>query len=92
MYERDWSAAGCSGYIEYSVGGGILGIGFSNPVAGKNKIGCGLDGKSAWDKMEDHGYKPFVETFRIGGVEFVCTESCTGGDVNQAKLLLSVVK
>lgn len=57
-YERDWSTAGCSGWVSYTmahVQGSIPAIcfAFSNPVVGMNKIGVGLDDK-IWDNMESY--------------------------------------
>ena len=37
--------AGCSGYVQYSMSGVILTIGFSNPSVGNNKVGVGFSGK-----------------------------------------------
>lgn len=45
-YEKDWSAAGCSGYTQYKMAGIIVTIAFSNPDAGANKINIGTDGMS----------------------------------------------
>ena len=41
-YERDWSMAGCSGYVQYLVDGSTITIAFSNPSAGGNKVGVGM--------------------------------------------------
>lgn len=90
-YERDNAPTGCSGYVEYDLGGnGNLTIAFSNPYAGKNKLGVGVGGKSVWDNMDAHDYKPFVESIVLGGKEFTATCDCSGGDVNQAHVILNV--
>lgn len=89
MYERDWALAGCSGWIKYDLNGGKIYIAFSNPASGRNKLGCGTD-KSVWDQMGNHDYDPFTEELAISGVTFVASEKCTGGDVNEAIVALTV--
>ena len=41
-YERNWSMAGCSGYVQYLVNGNTVTIAFSNPSVGNNKVGVGI--------------------------------------------------
>ena len=43
LYERDWSLAGCSGYVQYNMNGNIVTIAFSNPSVGTNKVGVGAE-------------------------------------------------
>ncbi len=74
MYERDHSLAGCSGYINYGLNGGTVTVAFSNPSVGKNKVGCGVSGKSVWKDMDAHDYEPFTETFDINNVGFTAYE------------------
>ena len=45
-YERDWALAGCSGYVTYKMNGNIVTIAFSNPSAGNNKVGVGVECES----------------------------------------------
>ena len=42
-YERNWSMAGCSGYVQYNMNGNIVTIAFSNPSVGSNKVGVGVE-------------------------------------------------
>ena len=42
-YERDWALSGCSGYVQYVMNGNIITIAFSNPSAGTNKVGVGVE-------------------------------------------------
>ena len=83
-YEKDYSLAGCSGYVQFRMSGVLVTIAFSNPVIGYNKLGVGTGGKEVWDDMEDHDYKPFVQEISIGDgvVYFNC--KCTGGYTNAA--------
>jgi len=82
-YERDWSLAGCSGYVTYIMGQTMLTIAFSNPSVGYNKLGVGIgtNGKDVWDQMTDHGYKPFSLILPVDGnnlmFDCLCTESST---------------
>lgn len=89
MYEKDWSTAGCSGYVQYSLNGVTVTFGFSNPVSGANKLGVGTNGKGVWNNMGAHDYKPFVEEFTIGGVKYYANCKCTGGSVNQATVKIA---
>lgn len=41
-YERNWSMAGCSGFVQYMMNGNTLTVGFSNPSVGDNKVGVGI--------------------------------------------------
>lgn len=88
MYERDDALAGCSGYINYVINDGIVTFAFSNPSVGSNKVGCGVNDRKVWDKMDDHSYKPFAQRFSINEVKFVANESCSGGKVNKANVEL----
>ncbi len=72
--EKDWSLAGCSGYVTYTMGGTDVTIGFSNPSSGYNKLGVGTDGKKVWNDMSNYSYKSFVETVTLQkgvGLNFV---------------------
>ena len=42
LYEKDWALSGCSGYVQYLMGGKPVTIAFSNPSVGHNKVGVGL--------------------------------------------------
>ena len=82
-YESDGSWSGCSGYVTYRIGGTDLTIAFSNPASGSNKMGVGLMVREAWDGMNDHDYKSFVEDFYSsdGTLRTVYCE-VTGGTTN----------
>ena len=84
IYEVDWSVVGCSGYVEYEMSGMPVGIAFSNPSVGTNKLGVGITGDSAWEGMDYHNYEAFVVPLTIAGksVHFNCI--CTGGSTNKA--------
>lgn len=89
-YESDWSTAGCSGYAQYSMGErGEVTIAFSNPASGTNKFGVGVGGKSVWENIDDHGYNTFLQEFQLGDARFPATCRCTGGDVNDASVIIN---
>ena len=83
-YEKDWSWAGCSGYVTYRMYDTEITFAFSNPASGTNKLGVGTGGKSVWDNMENHDYNQFtVKVDASGGkaiLQFDC--HCTGGSTN----------
>ena len=82
-YERDWSSAGCSGYVTYEMLGMEITIAFSNPSSGHNKLGVGTSGKIVWDNMENHDYKEFPVNIDLrDGSTLIFTCHCTGGDTN----------
>jgi len=85
-YERDWSLAGCSGYVQYKMSGTVITIGFSNPTFGTNKLGVGTTGKGVWDDMGNHSYQPFVIKIQIDGKELNFNCQCTGGTTNVAEV------
>lgn len=78
--EKDYSWAGCSGYVVYTANGRKIAIAFSNPRVGRNKVGVGTDGRQTWDNMDNHGYKPFIEY----ADRYTALCSCTGDNVNFA--------
>ena len=84
LYERDNSWAGCSGYVNYTMGSRTVTIGFSNPAAGKNKLDVGTSGKGVWDDMGNHNYDPFVVKITIDGVTLNFNCQCTGSTTNVA--------
>ena len=92
-YEKDNSWAGCSGYVQYKMGKSVVTIAFSNPASGSNKLGCGTDGKRAWDNMHSHDYNPF--TFQIsidtgsGTKQLDFKQHCTGGTTNDAAVKIT---
>lgn len=88
-YERDWSLAGCSGYVTYEMGGHQVTIAFSNPSVGVNKLGVGTNGKGVWDDMGDHDYKPFVVQITVNGVRLNFNCKCTGSTTNTATVDIS---
>ena len=83
-YEKDWSWAGCSGYVTYSMFDTDITIAFSNPSAGSNKLGVGTDGKKVWDDMSDHSYNNFTINIDASSgeakLQFDC--KCTEGSTN----------
>ena len=81
-YEKDWSFAGCSGYVTYKMGSTEVTIGFSNPLVGFNKLGVGTDGSTVWDEMTDHDYKNFNVFLTVSGVSLVFHCKCTGDTTN----------
>lgn len=87
-YERDNSWAGCSGYVQYEIGGELIAFGFSNPVVGWNKLGVGKGGMEVWDKMSDQGYRPFVERIMVnkGNIELNFNCQCTGSTTNHCTI------
>ena len=84
-YELHYSLNGCSGYVQYEIGGTLISFAFSNPVLGWNKLGVGKGGMEVWDNMTDHDYNPFTETIILNQenitLNFNC--QCTGGTTNQ---------
>jgi hypothetical protein len=87
-YEKDYALAGCSGYVNYTLGTGEVTIAFSNPSVGSNKLGVGVGGHDVWDKMDSHDYKEFTVGFKVEKDKFMATCCCTGGDVNDAQVTL----
>ena len=85
-YERDWSLAGCSGYVQYKMGKSttVVTIAFSNPNVFTNKLGVGITGPKVWDDMENHGNNEFVEQISVGDVVLYFRCQCTSGKMNTA--------
>lgn len=82
-YERDWSWAGCSGYVTYEMLGKEITIAFSNPSSGHNKLGVGTGGKIVWDNMESHGYHTFPVNIDLSnGNTLIFTCQCSKGTTN----------
>ncbi len=82
-YETDNTIYGCSGYVQYNIGGTVVTIAFANPTYGYNKLGVGTgSGKEVWDKKGTHTSSPFVVTIRIGSgvLDFHC--ACTRSTTN----------
>lgn len=89
-YERDWSGAGCSGWVCYALNGNNLYFAFSNPSFGTNKIGLG-NSDSVWDNMDAH-YGPFYGPFDIKFTDSTWVTAqirSTGGATNTATWLLA---
>lgn len=53
-YERDWALSGCSGYVQYVMNGNIVTIAFSNPSAGTNKVGVGV--QETGESVSEYGF------------------------------------
>ena len=85
-YERDWSLAGCSGYVTYIMGQTMVTIAFSNPSIGYNKLGVGISthGKDVWDEMGDHNYQPFNVILPVDGKNLIFYCQCTGSSTNNS--------
>ena len=81
-YELDYTMAGCSGYVVYEMGGSEVTIAFSNPAAGRNKLGVGITGKRVWDEKSCHGYKDFDVLLTITDKILLCHCNCTGSKMN----------
>ena len=84
-YERDWSWAGCSGYVTYNMFDTDITIAFSNPLIVSNKLGVGTGGRGVWENMWDsHDYKEFTVNIDASNgnakMQFDC--QCTGGRTN----------
>ena len=90
-YERDGSAAGCSGFVTYTMGGTDLTIAFSNPSVGSNKLGVGTTGGGVWDNMSSHDYGPFTVNITLCDttkLAIVC--QCSGGNTNSCTVKIEV--
>ena len=81
-YEKDFSMAGCSGYIIYEMEGTEVTIAFSNPSAGRNKLGVGVTGKNVWNEMSDHRYESFDVLLPIADKQLLFRCKCTGSSMN----------
>ena len=86
-YERDWSLAGCSGFVKYRMGSTQkspeITISFSNPVVGYSKLNVGNEGMRVWDEMtHHHNYRNFNVFLKISGKNLVFCCQCTGGTTN----------
>ena len=89
-YERDWSLAGCSGFVTYVVDGTDITIAFSNPLFGTNKLGVGIEGKGVWDSMGCQDYRPFryfVET-KQSSATLLFYLRCTSGSTNVCSVIM----
>lgn len=94
-YELDWSWAGCSGYVTYSMFDTNITIAFSNPFLGNNKLGVGTGGKKVWEEMSNHDYNVFTEDVNASGdnkakIKFQCM--CTGGRTNICSVNIKACK
>ena len=90
-YERDYSLAGCSGYVTYEIGGTPVSIAFSNPLVGTNKLGVGTGGQAVWDNMTEHDYEDFTERIEVKSgptLTFQC--QCTAGPTNLCVIYVKV--
>lgn len=88
MYEKDNASTGCSGYVNFRVCGKTIGIGFSNPFWGYNKLGIDKNGgEKAWDNMGSP-YKKWeqkkIDIDSQGSLLFCFT--CSGGTTNIATI------
>ena len=89
-YERDWSMAGCSGYVTYKMNNTNVTIAFSNPLLGVNTLGVGTGEMKVWDYMDNHRYQGFTEKLNCSdGVILSCHCECTGGNTNTCSVYLA---
>ena len=89
-YERDWSMAGCSGYVTYKMNNTNVTIAFSNPLLGVNTLGVGTGGMKVWDYMDNHRYQGFTEKLNCpDGVILSCHCECTSGNTNTCSVYLA---
>jgi hypothetical protein len=90
-YEKDWSMAGCSGWVQYKINGAPVFFAFSNPTSGSNGIEIGRD-TNAWNNMEGHygcGIKRAVQL--QNDVTWLSANIVSsGGTVNQAVFTLKL--
>jgi hypothetical protein len=88
-YERDNSVfTGCSGFVSYTINGETITFAFSNPYAGENKVGVGVNGKSVWDRMTSHYGRSATEYLTVGGARLKVLYESTGGENNEAKITI----
>jgi len=84
-YEKDWSMAGCSGWVQYKTNGAPVIFAFSNPTAGSNGIDIG-NSASVWNNMSSQygpGIKRAVRLQDESSWLIADIKDC-GGDINQA--------
>lgn len=81
-YEKDYSLAGCSGYVIFKMFGTDITIAFSNAVFETNKLGVGTGGMRVWDDMRTHHYSKYTE--KIDSLQFDCR--CTPGTTNTCEV------
>lgn len=84
-YEKDWSMAGCSGWVQYKTNGSPVIFAFSNPSAGSNGIDIG-NSASVWNNMSSQygpGIKRAVRLQDESSWLIADIKNC-GGDINQA--------
>ena len=88
-YERDFALAGCSGYVQYIMGGTFIAIAFSNPSVGSNKFDVGTAGKKVWNRMDSQDYEWFARKIVVDDVELFFNCKCTGGNTNTVDVIIS---
>ena len=88
-YEKDWSWAGCSGWVEYKMNGAPVFFAFSNPSAGSNGIEIGND-RSIWNRMGSHYGCGIKRAVSLGTANnwLLADIRSTGGDVNHATYII----
>ena len=79
---KDFSMAGCSGYVTYEMEGTDVTIAFSNPSTGRNKLGVGVTGKSVWEEMSSHNYDNFDVLLLIADKQLLFRCKCTSGTMS----------
>ena len=88
-YERNYSPVGCSGYVQYKMGGNFITVAFSNPSIGPNKCDVGTASKGVWSKMVSQEYEWFERKIVVDDVELFFKCKCTGGIMNTVDVVLS---
>ncbi|XP_057308797.1 uncharacterized protein LOC130647085 [Hydractinia symbiolongicarpus] len=88
-YERDWSFAGCSGFVQFNMNGSVVTIAFSNPLVGCNKlnVGAGYNGIAVWEEMSNHDYQEFKINLKVGEVPITATCKCSFDTTNNASVI-----
>jgi hypothetical protein len=83
-FEKDWSSAGCSGWVAYSINKVSFYFCFSNPPVRSNCIDIGTDPKT-WDQMIPHYGNNDERVFKLDNnlTITVSIKNC-GGDINKA--------
>ena len=89
-YEKDASAAGCSGWVKYQLGGVSFYFCFSNPVYGPNGIDIGTS-TSVWNSMTGHYDCPVKRALFVQDSRWLVADILSsGGDDNQASWNLTI--
>jgi hypothetical protein len=83
-------APGVSGTVTYNINGHAMTLGFSDPVAGSNKVGIGNDGHKVWENMGSHYENPAIYKWGFNDFPLQAEISNTSGSFSEAKIILSI--